>query len=411
MKPTIIVPSDSSSIVKEIERAYQTYLQEFRIPNDHKIIINYSGGKDSTAVLIIAHHLFGDKVQAIMSDTDNEHEYTIDYARNIHHQIGCKPIQIVKKIYTQDDFNKRIRTIKTGWSKRQAIRMGRYRGILMPALNNAKSKFGQAWLKTAERWGVQFDTALDACLSVMKPSGNSFLDAALLHGKFPQLRDRFCTDELKIQISFDAILKPLLDDGEIIVQWSGVRADESEKRSKYPRFEHDKRDPDFLYNFLPLHKISALDVFAIHKYFGVAPNPLYKEGCSRVGCMNCIFSTKEEIAETAARFPHHIEKHYEWEKQVRLASRWVHWMSVGTFEQKWFKNIVKYGQEINLYGKEPDIQHIEWSGFYGPRGNMGSPNAHDVLEWAKTGRGGNTYDLVKAAIDTTVCSSRYGLCE
>ncbi|MDO1266364.1 hypothetical protein Q1126_10880 [Salmonella enterica subsp. enterica serovar Thompson] len=72
---------------------------------------------------------------------------------------------------------------------------------------------------------------------------------------------------------------------------------------------------------------------------------------------------------------------------------------------------VNLGQEVRLHGLEPDVQRIEWSGFYGPRGGMGAPSALDVVEWAKTGRGGKVYDLVKASLDTAVCSSRYGLCE
>ncbi|AYC20086.1 hypothetical protein DZA65_03211 [Dickeya dianthicola] len=39
------------------------------------------------------------------------------------------------------------------------------------------------------------------------------------------------------------------------------------------------------------------------------------------------------------------------------------------------------------------------------------PGVDDVVEWAKTGRGGKVFDLVKASLDTSVCSSRYGLCE
>lgn len=169
---------------------------------------------------------------------------------------------------------------------------------------------------------------------------------------------------------------------------------------------------DFLYNFLPIHSWTAADVFALHKYFGIKPNPLYTQGASRVGCMNCVLCTKEEISETAARWPEHIEKHHAWEKKVRLASRWVHWMSVGTVSQAWMKKFdLPLGRGVQLYGLEPGVQRIEWSGFYGPRGTMGAPSAMDVVEWAKTGRGGKVYDLVKASLDTAVCSSRYGLCE
>ena len=57
------------------------------------------------------------------------------------------------------------------------------------------------------------------------------------------------------------------------------------------------------------------------------------------------------------------------------------------------------------------VQHIDWSGLYGPRGDLNSPGVYEVVEWAKTGRGGKVYDLVKASLDIEVCSSRYGLCE
>ncbi|WP_343666189.1 phosphoadenosine phosphosulfate reductase family protein [Enterobacter sp.] len=409
---TLIAPTDIRAMIREIEVAYNRYLTEFHIPEDHKIVVNYSAGKDSTATLAVAHALFGERVQAVMADTDNEHDLTVEFAKNIHRQIGCSPVQIVKRIYTEEDFAKRRVYLQKNWSKRQAIRMGAYRGILMPSLARADTKFGQAWLRTAERWGVEFETALDAALSVMHPSGNSFLDCSLLHGKFPMLRDRFCTDELKIQIAFDKAMQPMLDEGDVVVQWSGVRADESSKRAGYERFSADRRDSQFLYNFLPIHSWTAADVFALHKHFGISPNPLYLQGASRVGCMNCVLCNKEEIAETAARWPEHIEKHKEWELKVRLTSRWVHWMSVGEISQRWMKKFdLPLGRNVQLYGLEPEVQHIDWSGFYGPRANLNTPGVDEVVEWAKTGRGGKVYDLVKASLDTEVCSSRYGLCE
>lgn len=437
MATQVIAVSDISAKVREIETAYRNYLDVFRIPEDHRIVVNYSAGKDSTATLAVANVLFGRRVQAVMADTDNEHELTIDFARTIHEQIGCHPVQVVKRNYSEADFARRRAYMKKNWSKKQAIRMGAYRGVIMPSLARADTAFGRAWQKTAKRWGIDFETALDAALSVMHPSGNSFLDAALLHGKFPMLRDRFCTDELKIQIAYNAAIRPMLDEGDVVVQWSGVRGDESSKRAGYDRFAADMRDEGFLYNFLPIHQWTAADVFALHHYLGIKPNPLYLQGASRVGCMNCVLCNKEEISETAARWPEHIEKHHAWEKKVRLASRWVHWMSIGTESQSWMRmhlgsrdvihcyedeftgeEIVQrrrypinLGQEVKLYGLEPDIQNIEWSGFYGPRGNMGAPSALDVVEWAKTGRGGKVYDLVKASLDTVTCSSRYGLCE
>jgi 3'-phosphoadenosine 5'-phosphosulfate sulfotransferase (PAPS reductase)/FAD synthetase len=408
----VISVSDIAEKVREIEIAYHRYLNLFRIPDDHKIVVNYSAGKDSTATLAVANALFGNRVQAVMADTDNEHELTVEFARNVHQQIGCNPVQVVKRVYTEADFAKRRAYLEKNWRKRQAIRMGVYRGIVMPSLARSDTKFGQAWLRTAERWGIEFETPLDAALSVLHPSGNSFLDCALLHGKFPMLRDRFCTDELKIQIAYEKTMLPMLDDGDVVVQWSGVRADESSKRAGYERFAPDRRDQEFLYNFLPIHQWTAADVFALHKYFGIKPNPLYMQGASRVGCMNCVLSNKEEIAETAARWPEHIEKHKQWELKVRLTSRWVHWMSVGEVSQRWMKQFdLPLGRNVQMLGIAPEVQNIDWSGFYGPRGGLNSPGVGDVVEWAKTGRGGKVYDLVKASLDTATCSSRYGLCE
>nr|WP_252120477.1 phosphoadenosine phosphosulfate reductase family protein [Symbiopectobacterium purcellii] len=255
----IIIPTDISQMVKEIEIAYSRYLNEFRIPDDHVILVNFSAGKDSTTTATIANHLFGGRVRSVMADTDNEHELTIQFAKDIHLQIGSNPVEVVKRIYTEEEFAKRRERVTAGWKTKQSIRLGAYRGVVMPSLARSDTKFGQAWLKTAERWGIEFETALDAALSVLHPSGNSFLDAALLHGQFPQLRNRFCTDELKIQIVFDAVIKPLIDDGEVVVQWSGVRAQESTKRAAYKRFDKDNRDPGFLYNFLPIHQYSPMD--------------------------------------------------------------------------------------------------------------------------------------------------------
>ncbi len=41
-----------------------------------------------------------------MADTDNEHDLTVDFARNILLQIGCKPVQIVKRVYSEAEFER-----------------------------------------------------------------------------------------------------------------------------------------------------------------------------------------------------------------------------------------------------------------------------------------------------------------
>lgn len=98
--------------------------------------------------------------------------------------------------------------------------------------------------------------------------------------------------------------------------------------------------------------------------------------------------------------------------EFRITSRWVHWMSVGEISQRWMKKFdLPLGRNVQLYGLEAEVQSIDWSGFYGPRASLNAPGVDEVVEWAKTVRGGKVYDLVKASIDKEVCSSRYGLCE
>lgn len=64
-------------------------------------------------------------------------------------------------------------------------------------------------------------------------------------------------------------------------------------------------------------------------------------------------------------------------------------MSVGEISQRWMKKFdLPLGRSVQFYGLAPEVQNIDWSGFYGPRGNLNSPGVDDVVEWAKTGRGG-----------------------
>lgn len=431
--------SDISQMIKEVELTYKRHLNENDI-DDHVVIVNNSGGKDSGATDLLAKAIIGDNYRSVAADTGNEHPLTIEHLKTLHHFRGGNPVEIVSADYTQSMFDARKKRVIDSWGRKQRVMAGAYRGIIMPSLTRDDTKFAEEWRKAAKRigWG-EFGAPIDAFLHAFKRSGNPFLDMALMHGGFPLGRQRFCTDELKIQVVFDKILQPLLNECKTVIQWSGVRANESEKRAGYDRFSCDKRDKaGDLYNFLPIHNWTAADVFACYRHFGIKPNPLYSKGMERVGCMPCILVNKEELAEIAARFPEEVDRVARWEKQVAMTSRWIHWMMVSHVDRRQFKNIeliktvdpycdekgnlitteskfikAKLGVNQRLIHRAYEVETEAYKGtcMLGPRGNLIGGNIHDAIDWSRTGRGRKVHDLVTALIDADACSSKYGLCD
>lgn len=300
-------------------------------------IVSLSGGKDSSACYALAtQRLGGDGFRAIFCDTGHEHPATYEYVERIHEKIGGPKAEVVKA-----DFSRRIE------KKRKTI---------------------------AEKWELDGVPAamVERALKVLKPTGNPFLDLAMLKGRFPSTMARFCTEELKVMpITFQVIL-PALRQGPVL-QWIGVRRDESKARSEAKLVE--RADPGGRY-FRPLIHWTADDVISFLKSSGMAINPLYSQGFSRVGCFPCIMARKDEIRNIAIRYPEEVERVKEWEAIVGSVAK----RGKSTF----FGN-----------GKVPGIENAE---------------IDDVVAWSKTKRGGKEIDpeALKAPL---VCSSVYGLCE
>lgn len=117
---------------------------------------------------------------------------------------------------------------------------------------------------------------------------------------FPNRTKRFCTVELKVK-PIQRYLESLDED---IVNVVGIRRDESEKRKSALEWEYSASlDCDV---WRPLVAWSVADVVAIHKRHGLAPNPLYAMGASRVGCWPCIHARKAEIRLVADTDPERI---------------------------------------------------------------------------------------------------------
>jgi len=109
---------------------------------------------------------------------------------------------------------------------------------------------------------------------------------------FPSRMIRWCTRRLKM----DPITRWIREhtDGPVL-NTIGIRAEESRKRA-----DMVEQEPapwaEGVTVWRPLLRWTLDDVIAEHHAAGLAPNPLYLNGSSRVGCWPCIMARKAEIA-------------------------------------------------------------------------------------------------------------------
>lgn len=295
-------------------------------------IVSVSGGKDSTALLLLAIERETPNLQAVFADTGHEHQQTYEYVQYLNDQVF--PIRTIKADFTEQIARKRL-YVEHKWPEK----------------------------------GVSPETVQRA-LQVLHPTGNPFLDLCLWKGRFPSTKARFCSEELKRNPIIEQVQMPLLDAGDEIYSWQGVRADESAARRNLPELEEVGGG---LWNYRPILQWTAEQCFEMHKKHGIQHNPLYEQGMGRVGCMPCIHARKDELLEISKRFPEEINRVAKWEEIVSAGS--------------------KRGSSTFGVGVDISVASI-----------------HSVVEWSKTSHGGKQYDFIRQQ-DAPSCSSIYGLCE
>lgn len=284
-------------------------------------VISMSGGKDSCATALLALDKFPrGQLRFVMADTGNEHELVYVYLDYLEKKLN---IQIDR---LKVDFSKQIANKRKFIARDQ--RAGRRNGKKIRWTNKAKRR----------------------ALAVLHPTGNPYLDLCIWKGRFPSRRAQFCTQFLKTEPLIKYQLD-LIDRGYEVVSWQGVRRDESLARANVLQIEEAAEG---LWQYRPIADWTAADVFDFHESHGLKPNPLYKLGMNRVGCMPCVNASKNEIREIAKRFPEHVERIAEWERHCSLAGK----RGLASF----FPDTVKAGMDV------PDI--------------------YEKVEWSKTARGG-----------------------
>jgi 3'-phosphoadenosine 5'-phosphosulfate sulfotransferase (PAPS reductase)/FAD synthetase len=354
-----------------------------------KHVISVSGGKDSTATLLIAlERCSRADVVPIFCDTGNEHDDTYAYLDYLEQALDIK-IMRLKADFAPQLAAKRVfiaRDIRTGREKVQRQTLDRW-GQPVQARRPGDGALiftpeGKPVYKTRTcrgrkvRWS---NKAKRRALAVMLPSGNPFLDLCMWKGRFPSRKAQFCTEELKRNMAVGFQLE-LMEAGHKVVSWQGVRRDESHNRRDAKLFE---RVGSGLWIFRPIVLWTAEQVFAFAAERGVKPNPLYLQGMGRVGCMPCINCSKGELRAIAARFPEHPTRIAEWELIVSACSKRGYSTFMADAHQAKDRRVVF--ADLNIWTR---------------------------IEWSKTSRGGRQFNLLdEQENEVGGCSSSYGLCD
>lgn len=207
-------------------------------------------------------------------------------------------------------------------------------------------------------------------------------------GMFPSRLRRFCTEELKV-FPLMKYVKLAQDRYGDVINAVGIRAAESEARSKMPEWEwSDAFDCDV---WRPLIAWTEQQVIDIHKRHGLAPNPLYLKGATRVGCWPCIFARKGEIKLIAKLSPGRIDEIRALEAELPLSPAKEATPATETEPAR------------------PALPPMKRTYFHGKTTRTGTPHPIDeVVAWSKTKFGSKEEEVFDSEPAGCV---RWGLCE
>ena len=152
-------------------------------------------------------------------------------------------------------------------------------------------------------------------------SGKSLLERIEERGKFPGIRQRWCSSDFKsgpIERELRRYLKAHPRFGGKLVNAMGMRADESPARArKSPWRRNDRMSVAGreVFDWLPIFDLSTEDVFRVIRDAGQSPHWIY-DYLSRCSCSFCIFSSPEDLRRAAELSPDLYRKYAELEKRI-----------------------------------------------------------------------------------------------
>lgn len=263
-----------------------------------KILVQFSGGKDSLATLIWARNNFGKKITAIFCDTKWEHDKTYKHIEEVIKQMGVEIVNLTSK---------------------------KYDGFVDMALQKKRFPSTKARFCTEE---LKVKPFIDYILELNE-------DVLIVQG----IRSDESFDRSKMQSQcsyFKYYFEPFLTNS-MIVEKLGNRDNLTTKQQKkltkaIDRLSIGKEDPQH-YSYRkkevtefvkknaddvlrPIFEWNVMQVFEFIKENGYKPNELYLRGFGRVGCMPCIMAKKSEVKAIIDFEPEYFDRIVEAEIKV-----------------------------------------------------------------------------------------------
>jgi 3'-phosphoadenosine 5'-phosphosulfate sulfotransferase (PAPS reductase)/FAD synthetase len=232
---------------------------------DH-VVVNVSGGKDSSALMLWAlEHFPKDKLHFVHAEIDIDWKETLPTLHAQCEHLGVKAIVVCA---THEDGSKK----------------GFLSKLLSPRMDR----------KTGE----------------------------VKQNMFPDMKNRWCTSQLKMAPIHKWIRQNLKGN---ILNLIGERADESSQRAK---LEEVRRDENLsvagreVWNCSPIHKLSEKEVWAKIHESKMPIHPCYGWGVKRASCAICIFSSNQDIQLAAKHAPEIVAKYIKAEKKIKHTFRY-----------------------------------------------------------------------------------------
>lgn len=226
-----------------------------------KVLVSFSGGKDSQACLIRACEDFGaENITAVFCDTGWEHQFTYQHVHEVTHALGVKFEVLTSKRFPMQNLCKEMK-----WFPDSMHRMCTVQLKIMPMIDYVLTIDDNVIIIQGIR------AAESQSRSKLSCSANYFAD----------------------YLADDSAKKRLYRKNDVR-EWCGHHTATVER---------------------PMFGASAQDVINYILEHGQQPNPLYRHGFSRVGCFPCIFAKLSDV-KAMRRFPEYVQRVINLEKEI-----------------------------------------------------------------------------------------------